>query len=301
MKFGKLSDISTVDFSLPIDHPQTAHVLAKATTEQKAPIYFGCPAWGCKDWVGKIYPPKTKSADFLTYYAKQFNTIELNTTHYRIPTVDTVRKWVEKAGRGFKFCPKIPQSISHFGSNLQKVDHLVEDFALAIHEMGALLGICFMQLPPHFSPKHAPHLIRFVENFPLPLSIEFRHPDWFTPSEAVEQVFEAMKKHQVATVITDVAGRRDVCHMRLTSPVAVIRFVGNDLHPTDFSRLDVWMERLKAWQGAGLQEIYFFLHEPDDVHCPELAEQFIAKANTTLELNLKPIRFYNQEVQGTLF
>lgn len=300
MKFGKLSDISAVDFSLPQDHPQTTKVLANASNSFEQ-LYFGCPAWGCKEWVGKIYPPKTKQADFLSYYAKQFNTIELNTTHYRIPMAEMVNKWVEKAGKKFRFCPKIPQSISHFGGNLQNVEALVDQFALSIHLMGEQLGICFMQLPPHFSPQHGHHLIRFIETFPLPLSIEFRHPDWFVPSEAVDKVFEAMEKRQVATVITDVAGRRDVCHMRLTSAVAVIRFVGNDLDPSDFTRLDQWMERLAAWREQGLETVYFFLHEPDDVHCPELAAEFIKKVNKELSLQLKPLRFYNQEVQGTLF
>ena len=300
MKFGKLADISTVDFSLPSDHPQTLQVLERASGKG-APVYFGCPAWGCKEWVGKIYPPKAKQADFLNHYARQFNTIELNTTHYRIPTTSIVERWMDKVNEQFKFCPKIPQSISHFGGIIKNSDHLVDDFALAINEMGERLGICFMQLPPNFSPKQGSALITFIEKFPMPLSIEFRHPDWFLGGDEAEKVFEAMERLQVATVITDVAGRRDVCHMRLTSSVAVIRFVGNDLHPTDFPRLDTWMERLADWREKGLEEVYFFLHEPDDVHCPELAQEFIAKANKCMNLGLKKIRFYNQEVQGTLF
>lgn len=300
MKFGKLTDISEVDFSLPEDHPQTLKVLSQFSYEQ-APVYFGCPAWGCKDWVGKIYPPKTKAADYLSFYAKQFNTIELNTTHYRIPSEEIVDRWVEKVNDGFKFCPKIPQSISHFGGLLKNTDGLVDQFALAINQMGEHLGICFMQLPPNFSPKQSEVLIAFIERFPLPLSIEFRHADWFLGRESAEKVFDVMQKHGVATVITDVAGRRDVCHARLTSPVAVIRFVGNDLHPTDFSRLDLWMNRLDTWRKLGLKEVFFFLHEPDDVHCPELTQKFIEKANTKMNLGLKKLRFYNQEVQGTLF
>ena len=289
MKFGKLTDISGVDFTLPEDHPQTTAVLAKAVDPFEQ-LYFGCPAWGCKDWVGKIYPPKTKQTDFLNYYAKQFTTIELNTTHYRIPTEEMVLKWNEKVGANFRFCPKIPQSISHFGGNLRNVDHLVDQFAVSINLMDRYLGICFMQLPPHFSAKYAQNLIQFINNFPLPLSIEFRHPDWFSDIEEAEEVYKVMEEKQVATVITDVAGRRDVCHMRLTSSTAVIRYVGNDLHPTDFSRLDGWMDRLSSWRDQGLKAVYFFLHEPDDVHCPELAQEFIAKVNDCLKLGLKKIR-----------
>jgi hypothetical protein len=75
----------------------------------------------------------------------------------------------------------------------------------------------------------------------------------------------------VATVITDVAGRRDVCHMRLSSTQVLIRFVGNALHPSDYSRVQAWAPRLQAWFQAGLRSAYCFTHEPDNLLAPVLA------------------------------
>jgi uncharacterized protein YecE (DUF72 family) len=86
-----------------------------------------------------------------------------------------------------------------------------------------------------------------------------------------------LEKYGASTVITDVAGRRDVAHMALTSGQVLVRFVGNDLHPTDFTRLDDWAERLTDWFSRGLKECYFFTHEPDNLLAPDLAAAFYEK------------------------
>ncbi len=303
MKFGKLQDISQVDFSLPEDHPQTGRMLQSLSpVEADLPVYFGCPAWGCKEWVGKIYPPKTPAAKFLYHYSRQFNTIELNTTHYRIPTTAMIQNWKEATPSRFRFSPKIPQTISH-RRNLLEGQELVTQFSQAVLGLGEKLGISFMQLPPHFGVDRGAELIHFLRQFPteVPLSVEFRHESWFENSAQAEEVFEAMEELGISTVITDVAGRRDVLHQRLTTGSLVLRLVGNNLHPTDFPRVDDWLERVKAWQSQGLQEAYFFLHQPDDVNCPEYAEYFVKKANPKLGLKLNGPSLGQQFVQGSLF
>ncbi|WP_373330873.1 DUF72 domain-containing protein [Salmonirosea aquatica] len=63
--------------------------------------------------MGKIYPSNAKDKDFLYHYTRQFNTIELNMTHYQIPSDDTIDRWRDTAPEGFKYCPKWPQIISH--------------------------------------------------------------------------------------------------------------------------------------------------------------------------------------------
>lgn len=303
MKFGKLNDISAVDFSLPEDHPQTARVLEGSNhSPTDFGMYFGCPAWGCKEWVGKIYPPKTPANKFLFHYSRQFNTIELNTTHYRIPTESMIRQWKEATPGHFRFCPKIPQSISH-RRNLMEGKELVTQFTASVAGLEDKLGISFMQLPPHFSVERSAELLHFLQHFPqeIPLSVEFRHESWFEEHPGVEQVFEELAKLGISTVITDVAGRRDVLHQRLTTPNAIVRLVGNSLDPSDFPRVDDWLERMKVWREKGLHQAYFFLHQPDDVLCPEYAEYFVKEANQRLGLSLKGPELGRQYVQGSLF
>jgi uncharacterized protein YecE (DUF72 family) len=105
----------------------------------------------------------------------------------------------------------------------------------------------------------------------------------------------------VIALITDVAGRRDVLHMCLTAPAVMVRFVGNSLHPTDFSRIDAWIGRLKQWLEQGLREIYFFVHEPDNVQAPELIRYVIQELNARCELQLKQWTEMNQGSQLSLF
>lgn len=148
------------------------------------------------------------------------------------------------------------------------------------------LGVSFLQLPPYFEPKHLDKLQHFLDflatRCPIPLAVEFRHPLWFKDDQ-LEKVARLLESYHVGTVITDVAGRRDVLHSRLTTPVCVIRFVGNSLHPSDYSRVDSWVERLSQWAGEGLQAVYFFAHEPDNVLAPDLAIYFIEKLNQALQ------------------
>ncbi len=303
MKFGKLNDISGVDFTLPPDNSAT-HRLLQKTENPPSPlrVYVGCPAWSCKEWVGTYYPPKTKPADYLYHYSRQFNTIELNTTHYRIPTIETIRRWKAATPEGFTFCPKLPQSISH-RKQFQGVKQALLQFAESVFKLEATLGITFMQLPPYFTPEEQPALEAFLADFPkeIPLAIEFRHEAWFASPERFEAMCQTLESRAISTVITDVAGRRDVLHQRLTTPTLVLRLVGNNLHATDFERAKAWVEKLATWHSMGLQTAYIFVHEPDDVHCPEFATALIEKLNARLGLRVQPPQRLQIGMQGSLF
>ena len=126
-----------------------------------------------------------------------------------------------------------------------------------------------------------PVLEHFLKNWQeggaLPLSVEVRHESWFENTDTLGDFMELLSRYNVAAVITDVAGRRDVCHMGVTTDKVLIRFVGNGLHPTDFTRIDEWVERLKGWFEKGLSEAYFFTHEPDNVLAPEMAVYLASK------------------------
>ena len=116
-------------------------------------------------------------------------------------------------------------------------------------------------------------LERFLQAWPkqLQLAIELRHESWFAHPKEINNWLSILEKYGKHTLITDVAGRRDVLHQNLTNATAMVRFVGNDLHPTDYSRIDSWVDRLQTWFAAGLCEAYFFTHEPDNLKAPELA------------------------------
>ena len=302
MDFGKLQDIAHVDFTLPSDHPDTQSLLIRSKQDKKPEVYIGLPVWVNKSWVGSIYPATMREKDSLLWYAKQFNTIELNSTHYHIPGPTTIERWRNSVPQGFKFCPKFPQLISHEHA-LRTTQSITATFCEAIAGLEDNLGSSFLQLPPYFGPHQLPDLEEFIKFIPetIPIAVELRHPDWFVDNVASLELFDVLEKYRVGTVSTDVAGRRDVLHMRLTTPSAMIRFVGNGLHPTDYKRIDDWVKRLKTWFDDGLQQLYFFVHEPDNTFAPDLAIYLIEQLNKVCGLDLKVPKKFVQPVQGELF
>ncbi|MCC2545978.1 DUF72 domain-containing protein [Hymenobacter sp. BT175] len=303
MDFGRLSDLRTVDFSLPPDHPETARVLARASALAGPPqVYVGCPLWTNKAWLGNYFPAGIKDTDYLHYYARQFNCIELNTTHYRIPDAPTVRKWRDAVPPEFRFCPKLPQSISH-ERELYNADELTTTFCRAISGLDERLGMAFLQLPPTFGPEHLPRLERYLLDFPdyVPLAVELRHPRWFADAGLRDAVFALLEALGKTLVLTDVAGRRDVLHQRLTTPTACIRFNGHGLIRSDYQRADAWAARLADWLAAGLQSVYFFVHQKDIMHSPVWTQYFLEKLNALTGLSVAPPRIIVQPIQGSLF
>ena len=272
MKFGKLNSLASVDFHLPADPPQNAAVLAAVARTQMPALYVGPTGYNMKEWVGKWYPTGAKDKDFLRYYGLQFNTIEHNTTHYRIPDAATVKRWHDDTPADFRFCPKIPQTISH-APDLGLREGQIPFFADMIRGLAEKMGCCFLQLPPYFNIRELPLLQRFLDIFPddLPLAVEARHESFFQNTAATETFFQLLQDYNVSSVITDVAGRRDVCHMHLTNNRVLIRFVGNGLVDSDYGRIQVWARRLSEWYAAGLPETYFFTHEPDNLLAPDLS------------------------------
>lgn len=300
MEFGKVSeqDLNKIQFKLPPDHSDTTRVLTKSPTD-KTIFYVGCAKWGRKDWVGKLYPPKTKEADFLVHYARQFNTIELNSTFYRMPDEHQIKVWKNKTPKGFKFCPKFTDVITHL-RRLKNVKELTDDFLRAVHAFDENLGPIFLMPHPQMNPKSLDVIQSFIESLPkdIQLFIELRHSDWFADTEAFDTAFSTFEKLKTGSVITDASGRRDCVHMRLTTNEAFIRFVGNGLHPTDYTRIDDWVNRMKQWNDKGIKTIYFFMHQHEELHSPELCKYLIEKMNKTIGTTLHVPEFVKVVPQG---
>lgn len=304
MEFGKLDDISGIDFRLPPDPPENARFFKNLPEKLAAPhLFLGATGWAMKEWVGNFYPERARPADFLRHYGLQFNTIEANTTHYRIPDAATILYWKNETPADFRFCPKVPQSISHrpdLGLNGPDLPLFCE----ALFRLEEKVGIVFIQLPPYFGPRDLPKLELFLKKWPtqLPLAVEVRQEDFFKGNDG-EKLFQLLENQQVATCMTDVAGRRDVLHLRLTAPSVVIRFISNGGHPTDFERADEWAARLANWFENGLREAWFFAHAPDNLRSPELAMMLDEKFRRAMpEIPMRgPFLLKKEAVQGSLF
>jgi uncharacterized protein YecE (DUF72 family) len=300
MDFGKVpeTELDKIEFSLPADSALTLKVLTEARKPEFPELYVGCAKWGRKEWVGLIYPEKTKEVKFLDEYVKHFNSIELNAVFYQMPKADQIKTWKEKAaleGKDFKFFPKVSRTISHI-RRLKNAEEDTTKYLESISEFGEYLGPCFLQLSDNFGPKNFDILREYLEHLPkdFNLFVEVRHPDWYSDAVARKDLFELLYSVKKGAVITDASGRRDCVHMELPTPQAFIRFVGNGLHPTDYSRIDEWVERLVGWTDNGLNSIYFFLHQHDEKDTPILADYTIKKLNDRLGTKLAEPKFISK-------
>ncbi|MEJ7740603.1 MAG: DUF72 domain-containing protein [Chitinophagaceae bacterium] len=292
MDFGLLpaEELDAVNFELAVDSAFTTKTLSSAVKQTNPGVYIGCAKWGRKEWVGKIYPARTKEANFLDHYVRHFNSIELNATHYKVHGPSVIANWAAKANQtNFRFCPKVPQSISHF-SNLitPQAQETTSKFLQGILSFGEHLGPIFLQLSDKFSPAKKENLFSYLRSLPSDLSffVEVRHPGWFADTLIREEYLNTLKDYGVGAVITDTAGRRDCVHMELTVPKAFIRFVGNNLHRTDYTRIDAWVQRIKYWLDNGLQEVYFFMHHSDEKDSPASCAYVVEQVNRHCNLQL---------------
>ncbi|MBW2960719.1 DUF72 domain-containing protein [Mesonia aestuariivivens] len=283
MKFGKVDHPENIDFTLPEDHPQTKEVLRKFDSESFSQVSVGCAKWNKKD-LKNFYPRGTKEE--LTYYATQFNSIELNATFYRMWTIEQFQNWKEKTGADFKFFPKVPRLISHI-KRLANAEDLVTDYTANLLGLEQKLGMVFLQMPENFHPKWIDRLPEFFKMWPkeIPLAFEVRHQDWHHDSAVSDELNAILKQYNITNVITDSAGRRDLLHMRLTSDTAFIRYNGAN-HESDYTRLDDWVDRIEQWHQLGLKNLYFFVHQNLEEASPLLSAHFIEQLNHRFNLSI---------------
>lgn len=295
MKFGSVDNPKELTLNLPDDHPETKRVLSN-NKDGKPDIYVGCAKWNRSE-LKNFYPRGTK--DELTYYATQFNAIELNATHYRNFPEDTINDWYQKVPNDFRFFPKVYRLISHL-KWLNDIEGPVQDYLDSVVHFKDKLGTIFLQVRDNFAPKFFDRVESFVELWPedIPMAMEFRHPDWFNDKKVAKDLYQLLEENGIANVICDTAAYRELLHMRLTNSEAFVRYVGAN-GPSDYDRLDEWVGRLKEWQDQGIQKIHFFVHQNEEKASPKLAAHFITEINKELGSDLKVPKVDDE--QGDLF
>ena len=159
-------------------------------SQRKADHSGGCPG-----------PPRCNTETFLLLHP--FAPIPSH-HHYRIHPADRMAEWAAAMPEGFTFCPKFPQIITHF-RRFNDCDGPTDDFIDGLLALGNKLGPAFIQLPPHFAPKHAAAMATYLEKWPreLRVAVEFRHPEWFEGSAQAEEMWARLRDLGMGSVISD--------------------------------------------------------------------------------------------------
>ena len=219
------------------------------------PVRIGCSGWMYDDWRGRLYPDGLARKGWLARYAEVFDTVEVNSTFYRLASRDAVADWVERTPEEFLFSVKASRFLTHM-KRLTDLGRGVERFYERIEPMteAGKLGPVLWQLPANFDrddERLAGALARLPEGRHC---FEFRHPSWFEPD-----VYSLLREHGVALVIGDDPERPFQAH-ELTADWTFVRFHygargrgGNYSH----AELEAWKRRIAAWRRRAEVFAYF--------------------------------------------
>lgn len=164
-------------------------------------IFAGTCAWSFDDWRDVFYPHAFPRNRWLEFYARHFPSVEMDSTFYHLPSAETAEHWAALTPPTFRFCPKVPRTLSH-EKRLEDPVPEVSMMQRLAGELGERFGCALLQLPPSFHARpHEEKMLRaFLRSWPqeLPLAVEFRHESWETPGSA-----RLLENHGVAWVWAD--------------------------------------------------------------------------------------------------
>jgi len=258
---------------------------------------IGCSGWSYKDWSGIFYRKELPAKDYLKFYSRVFNAVEIDSSFYRVPNAFMLSAWKTNTPEGFIFCPKLPKKITHEKKLVDSEGQLAYFYSM-VGKLGPKLGPIAIQLPP--SIKVSTHLDVMKEflshldpNFRH--AIEFRHKSWFTP-----ETYALLRQHKVAMVWslnqyleTPAELTADFVYLRMVGDREITEFTGKQ---RDMSKeMGKWADSVKR-ASDDLEEGYVFFNNHFAGFSPESANEF-RRLLGLVELEWKP----EGSTQQTLF
>lgn len=224
-----------------------------------ARVHIGTSGWHYKHWLGVFYPEATRASDMFQFYARYFDTVEINNSFYRLPTATTFDNWREASPPNFCFGVKASRFITHM-KKLKDPKSSSEKFFLAADRLGKKLGPILFQLPPRWKLNVA-RFEEFLSALPgkRQYVFEFRDETWFAP-----EVYQLLRKYNAAFCIHDFADMK--VPREITAKFTYIRFHG----PTSAKyfgsysnrELRTWANRIRKWR-RDLSSVYvYFNNDP---------------------------------------
>jgi uncharacterized protein YecE (DUF72 family) len=208
-------------------------------------IRIGCSGWNYASWRERFYPKGLPAARWLEHYARVFDTVEVNTTFYRLARRSSVERWAQQTPDGFCFAVKSSRYLTHI-KRLSDMERGVERLMEPLGPLRAAgrLGPMLWQLPANFH-RDDERLAFALERLPPGRhTFEFRHASWFCP-----EVYELLRSHDVALTIAD---RPDLAFQtcEITADFTYVRFHhGHRGRRGNYSKseLEEWAARIAEW------------------------------------------------------
>lgn len=234
--------------------------------------YIGCSGYHYDDWNKKFYPEDIPKDQWLEYYAKHFNTVEINNTFYKMPTEKVLKEWKNRTSENFKFTVKANRYFTHLKK--LKIDkdfrNRLQSFIDIVSQLEDQLGCILWQLPGNLH-ENIPKLEEFCNLLSKDIChvIEFRHKSWFN-----EKVYKVLKENRVSFCILSAPGQLPE-EVLATSDTVYLRFHGkNDWYNYNYSE-----EELKTWQKRilsldNVNQFYAYFNNDQHAYAVDNAKTF---------------------------
>jgi uncharacterized protein YecE (DUF72 family) len=237
--------------------------------ERAGTIAVGTSGWSYDDWAGAFYPGGLPRSRRLGYYVREFPTVEINYSFYRLPSEGTVLRWRREAPLGFLFALKGSRYITHV-RRLRETGDEVRRFIERAAPLGTALGPLLWQLPR--APVDVPRLEAFLDSLPRTErhAVEFRHPSWL-----VNEVFDVLRRRGVAHVA--VSSTQMPADFTTTADFVYVRFHGltqGFAHDYTRDELQPWVEFLQEARREGRQGFVYFNNDAQ-ARAPKNARELV--------------------------
>jgi uncharacterized protein YecE (DUF72 family) len=216
--------------------------------------FIGTSGWYYVHWFGRFYPSNISKKELLAYYSRHFDTVELNSSFYRLPSENAVKCWRLNIKKDFLFSVKVSRLITHY-RRLKNTDGLLKSFLNRVSLLKEKLGPILFQLPPGFS-KDMNTLKEFLSILPkkFKAAIEFREENW-----VCKEVFRLLSEFNVAYCIISMPDFPVV--FEKTADFSYIRFHGKDvLYGSEYKEeeLSYFAERINRFLKKGADTYIYF-------------------------------------------
>lgn len=168
-------------------------------------IRLGTSSWTGEGWVGSFYPANAKPQDFLQFYSREFDTVEIDSPFYRVPTAKTVEQWRERTPQGFTFTAKVPSAITH-EKMLLHAERDLAAFVKVMDLLGDKLGPLLLQFP-YFNKQKFRGVGFFIERLEPFLKQLPRDHKWvveaWNKNWLSEKLYSILRRHGIALALVD--------------------------------------------------------------------------------------------------
>jgi uncharacterized protein YecE (DUF72 family) len=224
------------------------------STMSSGSIHLGTSGWTYDHWKEVFYPNDVPKRQWFEYYCSQFQTVELNASFYRIPTLKVVEGWNSRSPQEFRFAIKMSRLVTH-ERKLKNCEHELEWFFSVFEPLTKKIAVFLIQLPPtlKFDPDR---IINFSRLFPRDAHavFEFRNTTWYRDEtvSVLRDLGYSFCIHDMSELATEKI---------VTSPIAYIRFHGFDSqYGGDYpdNHLLQWAKWIKAQAARGVSVYGYF-------------------------------------------